>query len=50
MEDLRDWLAGAFPDLKIAKLTGQDSSETKRQVFENINETLGKANVFIHSP
>ena len=43
VEDLRDWLAGAFPELKIAKLTGQDSSETKRQVFENINETLGEA-------
>ena len=50
VEDLRDWLAGAFPELRIAKLTGQDSSETKRRVFENINETLGEANVFIYSP
>ena len=32
------------------KLTGQDSSETKHRIFENINETLGEANVFIYSP
>ena len=30
--------------------TGLDSSETKRQVFENINATLGDANIFLYSP
>jgi hypothetical protein len=50
VEDLRGWLAESFPELRIVKLTGQDSSETKRRIFENINETLGEANVFIYSP
>jgi hypothetical protein len=50
VEDLRAWLADRYPELKIVKLTGLDSGETKRQIFENINVTLGDANVFIYSP
>jgi len=38
------------PYLKVQRLVGTDSGETKRQFMENINETLQDANVFIYSP
>jgi hypothetical protein len=38
------------PYLKVQRLVGTDSGESKRQFMENINETLQDANVFIYSP
>ena len=39
-----------YPHLTIKRLIGSDSGETKRQVLEDINETLEDANVFLYSP
>ncbi|MFM7978225.1 MAG: hypothetical protein ACKPKO_02825, partial [Candidatus Fonsibacter sp.] len=39
-----------FPHLKIKRLIGSDSGETKRQALEDINETLEEVNVFLYSP
>ena len=50
VEDLRLALQASHPHLKVITLTGQDSGETKRQFFENVNETFGNANVLIYSP
>jgi hypothetical protein len=38
------------PELSVRCLTGGDSGETKRQLMENINESLRGVNVFIYSP
>ncbi|MFM7984304.1 MAG: hypothetical protein ACKPKO_33770, partial [Candidatus Fonsibacter sp.] len=42
--DLRE----RFPHLKIKRLIGSDSGETKRQALEDINETLEDVNVFLY--
>ena len=39
-----------YPHLTIKRLIGSDSSETKRQALEDINETLEDVNVFLFSP
>jgi hypothetical protein len=38
------------PRLKVHRLVGTDSGETKKQFMENINETLSDVNVFLYSP
>ena len=49
-EDLMRTLSGKYPHLKSLRLVGSDSGETKKQLFENINETLADVNIFIYSP
>ncbi|MFM7983896.1 MAG: hypothetical protein ACKPKO_31685, partial [Candidatus Fonsibacter sp.] len=39
-----------YPHLNIKTLIGSDSSETKREALEDINETLEDVNVFLYSP
>ncbi len=39
-----------FPHLAVKKLVGQDGGETKREFFEDINQTLADTNVFLYSP
>ena len=36
-----------FPDLKVKRLIGIDSGETKKQFLEDINKSLKDTNVFI---
>ena len=36
--------------LTVKKLMGQDGGETKRQFFEDINETLEDTNAFLYNP
>ena len=43
-------LQNDFPHLTVKKLTGQDGGETKKDFFQDINETLSDANVFLYSP
>ncbi len=42
-------LNARYPHLKIKRLIGSDSGETKRQALEDINETLEDVNVFLYS-
>ncbi|MFM7981294.1 MAG: hypothetical protein ACKPKO_18460, partial [Candidatus Fonsibacter sp.] len=39
-----------YPHFTIKRLIGSDSSETKGQALEDINETLDDVNVFLYSP
>jgi hypothetical protein len=39
-----------FPHLVVKKLVCQDGGETKREFFEDINQTLADTNVFLYSP
>jgi len=39
-----------FPELKVKRLIGIDSGQTKKQFLEDINESLKDTNVFIYSP
>ncbi|MFM7982325.1 MAG: hypothetical protein ACKPKO_23695, partial [Candidatus Fonsibacter sp.] len=43
-------LKARYPHLKLKRLIGSDSGETKRQALEDINETLEDVNVFLYSP
>jgi hypothetical protein len=43
-------IQGQFPHLKVKKLIGTDSGETKKEYLEDINETLSDVNVFMYSP
>lgn len=45
-EDLRT----RFPNLKVKRLVGIDSGETKKQFLEDINQSLSDTNVFLYSP
>jgi hypothetical protein len=47
---LYDKIREQLPHLVVKKLIGQDGGETKKQFFEDINETLENANVFLYSP
>ena len=47
---LYDKIKEQLPHLVVKKLIGQDGGETKKQFFEDINETLENANVFLYSP
>ena len=47
---LHDKIKEQLPHLAVKKLTGQDGGDTKKQFFEDINETLENANVFLYSP
>jgi hypothetical protein len=47
---LQESLQAKFPHLRVSKLLGTDSSETKRIYLEDINQTLEPVNVFIYSP
>ena len=49
-EELRKDLQQEHPDLNMFKLIGDDSSKTKKQTLEDINETMKDINVFIYSP
>ena len=49
-EELKKTLQQEHPDLNIFKLIGDDSSKTKKQTLEDINETMKDINVFIYSP
>ena len=50
VDDLYAEIQEQLPHLTVKKLTGKDGGETKKQFFEDINETLEDTNVLLYSP